>query len=291
MGATGVYASSQPCGNVYLNYPCSKSPVMPNFKISPRFFTYAWVAIISGILISNSYAQTKKYTVANAHSHNDYEQKIPYWLAYDAGFGSIEADIFLVDSVLYIAHDRNELQHKIKLEEEYLQPLRQCLLKNKGYLYPIGYKNLQMLIDIKTDSVKTLHALILLLKKYPELIQSKNLSWVITGNRPDERLFSGYPDFIRFDGELHKNYSRAALEKISLMSDDFRRYSFWNGEDSLKAKDAAILRSAIIKSHNLNKPVRFWNAPDKPNAWKQFMVLQVDYINTDHIQELAAFLQ
>jgi alkaline phosphatase len=291
MGTISVYAASHPCSDVYLKYCRSKSPVMPDLKKKHRIFTCAWVTIVAFIFISSGYAQIQKYTVANVHSHNDYEQRIPYWLAYNAGFGSIEADIFLVDSLLYVAHDRNELQRKIKLEEEYLLPLRQCLLKNKGYLYPIGDKKLQMLIDIKTDSINTLNALILLLKKYPELIQCKNLSWVITGNRPDERLFTGYPDFIRFDGELHKNYSEAALNKISMMSDDFRRYSFWNGEDSIKATDAAILKSAIIKSHNLNKPVRFWNAPDKPNAWRQFMVLQVDYINTDHIQELAAFLK
>jgi alkaline phosphatase len=33
-------------------------------------------------------------TVSNAHSHNDYEQPIPFRMAYQAGFGSVEADIF-----------------------------------------------------------------------------------------------------------------------------------------------------------------------------------------------------
>jgi alkaline phosphatase len=37
------------------------------------------------------------YTIANTHSHNDYEQPIPFWTAYNAQFGSIEADIFLID--------------------------------------------------------------------------------------------------------------------------------------------------------------------------------------------------
>src|SRR4051812_7321262 len=41
------------------------------------------------------HAQQKSYTVANAHSHNDYEQPTPSWTAYNEGFGSIEADIFL----------------------------------------------------------------------------------------------------------------------------------------------------------------------------------------------------
>ena len=264
---------------------------MLDFKEKPPIIVCAWIAILAFTFGNSGYAQTRHYTVANAHSHNDYEQKVPYWLAYNAGFGSIEADIFLVDSVLYVAHDRNELQRKIKLEDEYLLPIRQCLQKNKGYPYLNSGKKLQMLIDIKTDSINTLNVLIRLLKKYPELIQSENLSWVITGNRPDQRLFASYPDFIRFDGELHKTYSPEALGKISMMSDDFKRYSFWKGEDSMPVTDETILKSAILKSHDLNKPVRFWNAPDKPNAWRQLMGLQVDYINTDRIRELAAFLQ
>ena len=40
-------------------------------------------------------AQPSAYTVSQAHSHNDYEQAVPFWTAYREGFGSIEADIFL----------------------------------------------------------------------------------------------------------------------------------------------------------------------------------------------------
>ncbi len=39
-------------------------------------------------LVSETNAQPV-YTVANAHSHNDYEQKIPFWIAYNEGLGSI----------------------------------------------------------------------------------------------------------------------------------------------------------------------------------------------------------
>jgi len=235
--------------------------------------------------------KTKTYSVVNAHSHNDYEQQIPFWLAYNSGFGSIEADIFLVDSVLYVAHDRNELKREIKLENEYLQSIVECLGRNNDNPYADSQKKLQILIDIKTDSLNTLNAFIQLLKKYPSLVQCKNLDWVITGNRPDEKLFTAYPAFIHFDGELHRNYSKEALAKISLMSDDFKKYSLWNGEGDLTDKDVYILKSAIEKSHHLKKPVRFWNAPDNPNAWTHLINLQVDYINTDHIQELAVFLQ
>jgi alkaline phosphatase len=244
--------------------------------------------IINGSIL---FAQPVLYSVSNAHSHNDYEQKVPYWLAYQAGYGSIEADIFLVDSVLYVAHDNRELERKIKLETEYLIPIVNCLKENKGRPYPGIGKKLQILIDIKSDSLHTLAALIEMLKKYPSLINNRSLTWVITGNRPDESLFGGYPDFIAFDGELHKDYSVKALSKILLMSDDFRNYSLWKGDGNLPGKDDSVLVSAVSKSHRLKKPVRFWDSPDMISAWHQLELLKVDYINTDHIQALAEYLK
>jgi alkaline phosphatase len=240
---------------------------------------------------SMAFAQPSHYSVMNAHSHNDYEQKVPYWMAYQAGFGSIEADIFLIDTVLYVAHDSLELKRKMKLETSYLIPILDCLKKNNGHPYRKAIQRLQMLIDIKTDSVQTLSALIALLDKYPSLIHNGSLSWVITGNRPDQSLFTRYPDFIRFDGELHKHYSKVALSKIALMSDDFRNYSFWNGENRLTRKDDSTLIAVIKKSHRLKKPVRFWDAPDMAGAWHTLELLEVDYINTDHINALANYFK
>ncbi|MES1249974.1 MAG: alkaline phosphatase, partial [Chitinophaga rupis] len=102
--------------------------------------------------------------------------------------------------------------------------------------------------------------------------------------------FVTYPDYIQFDGELFRNYSAAALTKIVLFSDDFKSYSHWNGKGIIPKKEWEALQAAVEKSHKLNKPVRFWDAPDFINAWYQFMHLQVDYINTDRIVPLSTFL-
>ncbi|MEO7488793.1 MAG: alkaline phosphatase, partial [Ferruginibacter sp.] len=51
------------------------------------------------------FAQPAFYTVANAHSHNDYNQHSPYFQAYTEGFGSIEADIHLRNGALIVGHD------------------------------------------------------------------------------------------------------------------------------------------------------------------------------------------
>src|ERR1700722_10608128 len=75
------------------------------------------------------------YTIANTHSHNDYEQPIPFRTAYNAQFGSIEADIFLVAGRLLVAHDRKELARGRTLEDYYVKPLSAGVEKNHGYPY------------------------------------------------------------------------------------------------------------------------------------------------------------
>src|SRR5580704_15742081 len=111
-------------------------------------------------------AQPVSYSVANAHSHNDYENPIPFFTAYEAGFGSIEADIFLVGDQLYVAHDTIELKTHRTLRQYYLDPLIEAVRKNKGHAFADSNAVLQMLIDIKTDSIHTLDALIEVLRNF-----------------------------------------------------------------------------------------------------------------------------
>jgi alkaline phosphatase len=242
------------------------------------------------INIVQAFAQPKKYTAANAHSHNDYEQANPFYEAYTNGFGSIEADIFLHNDKLLVAHERKELNNIRSLQSLYLEPLKKAVEENKGFPYADRSKELQLLIDIKTDSIKTLDKLIEILKNYPLIINCNKIKIAISGNRPLPQKFDNYPAYIFFDGVLSKNYSSAALSKIVMLSDNFSNYSAWNGNDSLSENDKKVLIDVIAKAHALKKKVRFWNAPDNKNAWQTFMQLHVDYINTDHIKALATFL-
>jgi len=238
-----------------------------------------------------SFAQPVNYSTGNAHSHNDYMNAVPFWAAYNAGFGSIEADIFLKDGQLIVAHDQEGVKLNRTLEDLYLKPLLSCIRKNDQQVYADHSKKLQILIDIKTEAVPTLAKLVSVLQQYPELINNKNLKWVISGSRPDQNTFNSYPDFILFDGELSTKYSDAALKKVALFSDDLRNYTMWRGsKSSIPASEMQKIKTVIKYAHDLQKPIRFWDAPDSLNAWYQFMDLQVDYINTDRINDLASFV-
>ena len=63
----------------------------------------------------------QNYTLKNAHSHNDYEQKVPFWYALGAGVSSIEADVFLVNNQLYVSHEEKDIQKSRTFESLYLE--------------------------------------------------------------------------------------------------------------------------------------------------------------------------
>ena len=252
-----------------------------------KFIYYCFFLLI----IQSASSQPVKYTVANAHSHNDYQNPVPFWAAYNAGFGSIEADIFLTEDQLLVAHEEKELVNKRSLEDLYLRPLQACIEKNNGFVYSDTSRQLQLLIDIKTDSIATLNKLITVLQNYPALINNTSLKFVITGGRPPADSFPSYPSYILFDGNVGTEYSKAALDKIAMLSSSFRNYSKWNGTGKISKKDKAVLEAKIRRAHAMHKPVRFWEAPDVRNAWYKLMRFKTDFINTDHINTLASFLQ
>ena len=236
-------------------------------------------------------AQSHSYTVANTHSHNDYEQPTPFWMAWQEQFGSIEADIWLRKGIVLVGHDTIEIKTGRTLEEYYVKPLQACVKQNNGYPYADTSRKLQILIDVKEDSVEALAALIALLDKYPALEHSPAIRWCISGNRPAPESYTSYPACIVFDGILHAHYTPEALSRIAMMSDDLHYYTRWDHRNGIPDTARPTLLAAVNSAHAVHLPVRFWDAPDFPAAWAQLKALQVDYINTDHIQELAAWLR
>jgi len=241
-------------------------------------------------LLSCLNAQQRKYAVSNAHAHNDYNHPKPFATAYEAGFGSIEADVIFRNDHLYVAHDAIDIKPGRTLQSLYLNPLKDAIKKNNGYVFKDPSKHLLFLIDLKTPVEATLHKVIDILKDYPEITSCPTLRIVITGNQPDVSRLTTYPSYIYFDGNFKKNYTIEALEKIALFSDNFKSYSKWNGTGYLTELDKAKIDSAVTKAHSLSKPIRFWAAPDLPDAWFQLMKLDVDYINTDMIYQMSSFL-
>lgn len=69
------------------------------------------------------FVQAQEYTSSNIHSHNDYAGAMPFFAAYSNETGVIEADVFLVNNELFVAHTTKEITSENLLKNLYLEPL------------------------------------------------------------------------------------------------------------------------------------------------------------------------
>lgn len=240
-----------------------------------------------------------------AHAHNDYLHERPLLDALDNGFRSIEADIFLVDGDLWVAHSTAELSADRTLKALYLDPLRQRMQSHandssdsfqsvEGDGQPVT-----LLIDLKSEGESTYRALNQLLSKYDDVfthvdsdgVHRRGVTAIISGNRPIELVQSDLPRFVGVDGRLSDLESDYSADLMPLISDHWGRNFQWRGKGELPAADREKLSQILKQAHQKNRRIRFWATPDHESAWEVLHEAGVDLINTDDLEGLNQFLQ
>ena len=246
-----------------------------------------------GALAFLCYANAQEQLI---HSHNDYSHPLPFYQAYAQQLASIEADIYITDKIdeLLVAHDRNELANAPTLEESYIEPIVSLYKLNNGRAWRGSNIFFVLLIDLKTPADPTLFILLKKLQKYPEVfdpaVNPYAVRVVISGSRPDADTFNDFPSIIAFDG-VNTDYTPRQLERIYMISYNFRLFSSWDGQGNIQEDELKKLNELIAAAHALNKPIRFWGSPDGPNVWRIFHQMGIDYINTDQPEACAAFFR
>lgn len=258
-----------------------------------KVFHARYIILTIFILLLGSRFLIAQPLCLRGHSHNDYEQTNPFFSAYESKMGSIEADIWVVDSVLLVAHETRDVVRDKTLWSLYISPIIEIYTINNNQAWQDSTGSFQLLIDLKSPAVPALDMLVELLLPYSKVfdrsINPNAIAIVISGSRPKAEDFVKYPKFINFDGNIGEIYTPKQLERIPLFSASFRDYSNWNGKGRLPSADQKKIQNIVNEIHKTGKKVRFWAAPDNENAWDQFLKLGVDFINTDKPAQFATF--
>ncbi|MBM3822541.1 MAG: hypothetical protein FJ404_06610 [Verrucomicrobia bacterium] len=232
-----------------------------------------------------------------AHAHNDYEHPRPLRDALDQGFCSVEADIFLVDGQLMVAHERAEIREGRTLQSLYLEPLRQRVQAGRGWVYS-EKRSLSLLIDIKTEAESTYAALREVLKRYDDLltrfegtaVNTRAVTAIISGNRPIQTMSREPVRYAAVDGRVADLEGAWPPSLMPWISQSWPSLFKWRGEGAMEEAEARKLRELVDRVHAQGRLLRFWGLPDQPSVWKVLWEAGVDWINTDKLSELSVFM-
>lgn len=227
------------------------------------------------------------------HSHNDYAQRVPFYQAYAQQVSSIEADVFLHDGQLLVGHDVEDLRADMTFEALYVEPIVTLFARNGGRAFRDSDQTLQLMVELKSETDPTLRVVAALLGRWPEVfdpeVNPAAVRVAVTGRVPAPEAFDRYPRFLGFDGAWDADYTPEQLERIALISTNFRDFSQWNGKGTIIPAEKERLEQVIDRAHEQGKPVRFWNAPEGTTVYYTFYDMGIDYINTDNPEVCAAF--
>ena len=234
----------------------------------------------------------------HAHAHNDYLHERPLLDALDHGFTSVEADVYLVDGQLLVAHTRAELNSDRTLKRLYLDPLRQKAREGDGSVWP-GGPTLTLLVDVKADGKASYQALANLLADYDDIIsvvrdgrlETKAVTVVVSGDRAQETIAADEPRYAGIDGRLSDLDSKTPSHLLPLISDNWGLHFRWRGEGQFPEMERAKLLDIVRRAHDGGRRVRFWATPEKTAVWRELRAADVDLINTDDLAGLERFLR
>ncbi|MFJ5040090.1 phosphatidylinositol-specific phospholipase C/glycerophosphodiester phosphodiesterase family protein [Streptomyces parvulus] len=239
-----------------------------------------------------------------AHAHNDYEHPRPLLDALDHRFGSVEADIYLVEGQLLVAHDPEDLDPTRTLESLYLAPLAARVRAHHGRVYRRDRRALQLLVDIKTGGAATYLELDRQLRRYGHLFTSYAhgrvlpgaVTAVVSGDRAARAPMEAQRTRRAFyDGRLADLGTSASASFVPLISDNWTLNFTWQGVGAFPDAERRRLRSIVGTAHARGQRVRFWATPDiagpaRDAVWTELVAAGVDHLNTDDLAGLEAFL-
>ncbi|MEU4658075.1 phosphatidylinositol-specific phospholipase C/glycerophosphodiester phosphodiesterase family protein [Streptomyces sp. NPDC023723] len=239
-----------------------------------------------------------------AHAHNDYEHPRPLLDALDHRFGSVEADIYLVDGQLLVAHDAVDLDPARTLESLYLDPLAARVRAQGGHVHRGDARPLQLLIDIKTEGASTYLELDRQLRRYRHLfttyahgrVRPGPVTAVVSGDRAARVPMTAQTERRAFyDGRLTDLGTAAPASLIPLISDNWTNNFTWQGVGAFPAAERRKLHDIVGAAHARGQRVRFWATPDlagpaRDAVWTELVAAGADHLNTDDLAGLEAFL-
>jgi len=216
-----------------------------------------------------------------AYAHNDYENPRPLADALRLGYRGVEADIFLVEGELRVAHNRKHTKAGRTLQALYLDPLREVVARCGRVC--TDSRPFLLNIEIKESSQAAYDTLCAVLGRYPEVLSSIDhgvnrpgaVETILVGWHPPLAEMEREP--VRFASvQLRVQAPRIVADSsavIRMVSLDYGKKVAWSGRARMPARGRAWLAALVgAKSAGAGRIARVYNVPPRPEIYRVLRV-------------------
>jgi hypothetical protein len=255
---------------------------------------------------------------ACGHAHNDYVHTRPLLDALDNDMCSVEADVWLTNGELLVAHSQAETVAGKTLRSLYLDPLRDRASMHGGKILD-DRDDFMLLIDVKSEAETTWAEIASELATYPDLLtvwadgrETRGaVTVVISGNAARTTIINTTMRYAALDGAIGTDLSGAGVSaRAPLVSGCWFAFECsnglnlsWDGTGTIPAADATQLQADASAAHANGQHFRTWglsgandipvnnlSAADTPAVWSAQIAAGVDRINVDDLPGFKQFI-
>lgn len=226
-----------------------------------------------------------------AYAHNDYENRHPLRDALEQGYRGVEADCYLVDGRLLVAHDRQDVRPERSLEALYLDPLR-ALVRERGAVLA-DRTPLLLNIELKESARAPYDTLRAVLARYEDILVTVDNGSVRPG--PVQVVLVGWhPPLDEMAAEpvrhaavqchfraLPADHARYPAHLLKLVTVKYKDLFRWNGRGRVPAEvTAGMARVRAAADAAPGRLVRVFHAPRRATCYRALLDGGADLIGT-----------
>jgi glycerophosphoryl diester phosphodiesterase len=224
-----------------------------------------------------------------AYAHNDYDNPDPLTDALTLGYRGVEADVFLVDGVLRLGHDRRSARTGAPFETRYLMPLDSVLAR----CAPMRADGARFLlaVELKESSRVAYDSLVRSLARYPAVVAATDV--VLVGWHPEPATLDAASMPLQHQYRLRTPdaMSGDTLDAgVRLLSLDYgKTMGRWWVRASGRQRWLAALRA--VKTAHPTHLLRVHNVPADSAVYRALLEAGVDLIGTKTLPASARLLE
>ncbi|MBE2253127.1 MAG: hypothetical protein IAE78_26580 [Myxococcus sp.] len=227
------------------------------------------------------------------HAHNDYEHARPLFDALDAGFESVEVDVWLDGSDIGVSH--TGAPFKGSLRSLYLEPLAE-LVRRQGRVLRSGGPFFVWL-DLKQGDQALLELIASQLGEYPMLTQfyddqpaaSGAVTVILTGHDAGKKALASRAaprPFIR-DSNSYSPTDPPSDGRWGAYALNYGAFMQWDGRGVIPPAQQRQLDNLVGGAHQSGRQLRLYASPETQAWWRVAKASGVDFVGGDDLAGIA----